>query len=630
MSDNSIFEKLAKETDHYYVDLDKNIKKSRLKTNTIDYLSRSYYISFLAGTATTATTGILLGILSYLKLVSPLISAILVIFIILPTSTLLSLAAMLYYPELKKNKLEKKINRDLPYGITLMYALSRGGMNMVDIIEEIANSEESYGELSKEMQSVLNDMKYFGKDSQTAIRDLIDRTPSRQLSEFLQDLVSRTESGANITYFLEDKSESSMEKAKSSQESLLEILDLLSEFYVTLFVAAPVFVIVILMSLLMLGTGEILHVLLVIYGMLPIMSMGYLVLIATITDTGEDESDYQLKEEGKRMNYKKAKEKYSHIGEKTKKDIEKMKERHELYQFKENPLQTLKDKPLYSLIGSIPLTLLYLTIIALAGPNPLNIVGQPVIITTLYFTIPTIVILMPISILYEMKMRRKRNMRNRLPDILKSIAKINKVVPNLPKSIKQVEEDTGGIMGKELEKIRNDINMNNDTKNALIRFSNRVKSRDITRTVKLIIKANETTGKISNILEIAARDIDKRKQIEKQRVSGMNQYIMIIAVSFLIYVGIIITLDKFFLNQIDQIAQQTAGQGDALEQTGTLGANPSTIPTDKMRTAFFHSTLIQSITIGIVTGFLRRNNIYAGIKIVIILLTISTLAFIIT
>ncbi len=68
--------------------------------------------------------------------------------------------------------------------VSFMYALSVGGLNQLEIIEAMAEADDTYGEVSKEFQSIVKETDYFGVDYRTAIRKQAIETPSDELSQF--------------------------------------------------------------------------------------------------------------------------------------------------------------------------------------------------------------------------------------------------------------------------------------------------------------------------------------------------------------------------------------------------------------------------------------------------------------
>ncbi|MFW5917369.1 MAG: type II secretion system F family protein, partial [Halorubrum sp.] len=102
---------------------------------------------------------------------------------------------------------EREINLLLADSVSFMYALSVGGLNQLEILRAMATAEDTYGEVSREFQSIVNETEYFGTDYRNAIRQQSMETPSDELSQFLADMLSIVNSGGDMESFLKDKKE---------------------------------------------------------------------------------------------------------------------------------------------------------------------------------------------------------------------------------------------------------------------------------------------------------------------------------------------------------------------------------------------------------------------------------------
>ncbi|KPN31409.1 flagellar assembly protein J [Halolamina pelagica] len=129
---------------------------------------------------------------------------------------------------------EREINMLLSDSVSYMYALSVGGLNQLEILESMADADDTYGEVAKEFQSIVNETEYFGTDYRNAVRKQSMETPSDELSQFLTDMLSIINSGGDMEQFLYDKKEKHMRTAKQEQETTLETLELFGEMYMTL------------------------------------------------------------------------------------------------------------------------------------------------------------------------------------------------------------------------------------------------------------------------------------------------------------------------------------------------------------------------------------------------------------
>jgi flagellar protein FlaJ len=71
-----------------------------------------------------------------------------------------------------------------------MYAMSKGGMNIIDVFRALAKSVNTYGEVSLEMDSIVRDMDYFGHDLRTALSNACAITPSDRFQDLMYNLLT--------------------------------------------------------------------------------------------------------------------------------------------------------------------------------------------------------------------------------------------------------------------------------------------------------------------------------------------------------------------------------------------------------------------------------------------------------
>ncbi|HOZ44277.1 MAG TPA: type II secretion system F family protein, partial [Methanoculleus sp.] len=194
-------------------------------------------------------------------LVDPMISilqvvASLVVFLI--TAYAASLV-FLQYPTLVKANRATRINLLLHHAVAYMYAMRQGGAEMMGVFRAIGGNSAVYGEAAHEFQRVIRDTDYFGYDQIAALRHLQETTPSEKLAEFVQDLVSVVESGGDMLAFLDARVRIYQEEARFEQKTFLSTLQLVAEAYVTLFVAGPLFIIIVMVVMGFMGSTPILQ-----------------------------------------------------------------------------------------------------------------------------------------------------------------------------------------------------------------------------------------------------------------------------------------------------------------------------------------------------------------------------------
>lgn len=190
--------------------------------------------------------------------------------------------AFLNYPKLVNSNRKRSIDTMLPYAVHYMSAMSGAGVIPVDIFTSLAKNK-IYGEAAIEASYVVRDIKVLGKDLVQAMKSVASTTPSYRLQEFLQGAVTIVSSGGDLESFLRLKAEQFVTESKREQREFLETLGLIAESYVTVFVAGPLFLLVMMSVMTIMGGMNLMLMYLLIYLVIPVGSIVFVLLINSMT-----------------------------------------------------------------------------------------------------------------------------------------------------------------------------------------------------------------------------------------------------------------------------------------------------------------------------------------------------------
>lgn len=543
---------------------------------------------------------------------------------------------VLYYiPIYKAGERRRRINRMLPSSITFMYALSNGGMNIIEVMEELSKSEDVYGEVSKEFDVMIRDMEYFGSDLRASLENASRMTPSDNLQSFLDDLLSVIDSGGEVTPFLLTKSQQYHEIRKQDQKSFLDTLALMAEAYVTAFVAAPLFIIIITTIMSLMGGANMTQIYLLVYGGLPLASLGFVIVIDLISTGGEQGAE-TLDLEHDEFDMEQLKQNAEESQDARVEDIVGGRRKVGVKRKLTNPLSSIRENPVLSLIITVPVGLLIAALSILYGfaePSVDAFLESPITNTTYLWVFPFLTAAIPLSYFHEKKSRREKKILKELPDTIKKIRSANDTGMTLKESILLVSETSSGALAQELEKVYNDVKWRGNLNDSLTSFANRMKVPRLSRTIKLIKKANESSGNIQSVLDIAARDVELEYKLDRERFQNMIIYTVIIILTFLVFLFVIVVLDSRFLSEMTEVASPESGGssnvGGSSSGSGSGGAfSVSDIPIDTFRMVFFHASIIQAFTTGLIAGQMGENDVLSGLKYCVAMTVIALLVFI--
>jgi len=525
---------------------------------------------------------------------------------------------LLRVPGIEKKNRSIRINLTLHNAVAYMYAMRRGGAQQMTIFYALSENANIYGEVALEFRQIVRDVDFFGSDVVTAIHRLSETTPSAKLKDFLEDLLSVTESGGDMTEFLSSRVRLYQEEARFEQKQFLTILSMVAESYVTLFVAGPLFLIIIMVVMGMMGGSAVIQLSLIIYVVIPIGSLIFILLIDLISTKAEKTERYtkaqQLNTYADVQIVKKAGE------ESLFEQLRKYDKIRTLAHNLRHPLESFVSDVNHTLYVTIPLALIYVALVIHSFPlyaDPelfIDAVDDHVVIALL-------IVLIPYAIFYEIWARKVRGIQIMIPDFLERMAGINRVGLTIAQAIGIMVNTNLGLLSYEIRRIKLDMDWGVNFSDALMRFERRVSTPAIARTVTLITKASEMSGQIGEVLAIAASDAKMSETLKKERFAEMFIYTAIVYLSFFVFLFVVAVLATQFLPVLAHIG--TSGVSSIAGPLSGIGS----VPVKALDRLLYHACLIQALFSGLIAGQMGESSLAAGVKHSCILLIIALVTF---
>jgi flagellar protein FlaJ len=509
--------------------------------------------------------------------------------------------------------------------VSFMYALSVGGLNQLEILQAMAKADDTYGEVAKEFQSIVLETEYFDTDYRTAIRNQAAQTPSDELSQFLTDMLSIINSGGDMEKFLEDQKEKQMRTSKQEQELVLETLELFGEMYMTLSLF-PLLLIIILVIMSMLGEANDRLLYGTVYGLIPLIGAGFLVLVSTVVqdEVGDgylrDERGEVVGESDGMFDLGLADD---YAGDYSVFDRVKSREgAHLTASVLKAPHLFFRDYPLAVLALTVPISLVLVGFSVMAGFAPTSVDGLlagPVRGTFFWVYLPLYVNFVPLTIFHEWNVRSRSSITNKLSDNLRKLSSANDTGMTLLESLNVVAETSSGRLAEEFRVMYAKVNYGTSLKTALREFNNKYHIPRLARTVKLISKAQEASSQITQVLSTAAQASENQDDIERDRKSRTRMQMVIIIMTYVTLLGVMALLKVEFLDTMAGLTQQAA-EGGSDQFGGGLDIEVLTL-------LFFHAVTLQAIISGLIAGYIRDVSLMAGLKFVVVLPTLALITF---
>lgn len=187
------------------------------------------------------------------------------------------------YPVSRENSRQKSIENNLPFATTHMAAIASSGIP-TEFMFELLTGFKEYGDISGDSKMIMRNIKTFGMSSVDALKDMADRTPSKDFRELLLGIVSTTESGGNMVEYLRGMSDKALFNYRIKREKYMKTLSTYADIYTALLVAAPLMMLSLLATMSIIG-GSVLGLsipdlmLLITWVGLPVLNVGFLVFI---------------------------------------------------------------------------------------------------------------------------------------------------------------------------------------------------------------------------------------------------------------------------------------------------------------------------------------------------------------
>ncbi len=182
-----------------------------------------------------------------------------------------------------------KIDKKISGAMSFISAMASADVP-VDVIFKELSKQTVYGEVAREAEWITRDTELLGMDILTAIRKAAQRSPSSKFQDFLQGVVTTSRSGGQLKPYFLVKAEQFEREDRLEMRKKMETLGMLAESFVTVVVAFPLFLVVIMAIMALIsktGSGFVVLLLYVVVAlMIPMSQFGFIFVIWNMEQEG--------------------------------------------------------------------------------------------------------------------------------------------------------------------------------------------------------------------------------------------------------------------------------------------------------------------------------------------------------
>ncbi len=492
----------------------------------------------------------------------------------------------LMYPFSKMRGRKTQIDLKLPHALTYMQSMSES-MPLYEIVKKVVMERELYGEVSEEFSFVVRDVELLGMSVVEAMSRLALETPSENLKELLEGLVITFETGGNLREFFSSKSMQFRERANNRMEIHLKTLEILAEVFVVVFVALPIFLIIMISSMSMVGKSAGPEMYYTMYVFLPVGAVSLIYII----DLMNIKEDLSLTRIERRRSY------YSPDLLLRNTKIKEIKEERRLSDLLVAPFSAVKqnyyNSLYFSAIASV-LTLLMVRKLRFVFPETI------VALTITAFCIPLL-------FAFEYRAWYVRRVEKEIPDLLRQMLSLKDVGMTLQGVIDVIKDSKIGVLKRELKMLDADIEWGATIVEALMEFINRVGVSSIRRVISLIIEASQVTEELRDVLLISIEDFEHGLKLKSDRFVTGFAYLVVIYVSFFTFLYVGFSLHSSFLATFSKFSVP-------------LNLHSSS-------EMMYRISIMLAVFSGVLAGQLEKGHVLSGLKHVCIFMVSAAILF---
>lgn len=274
-----IFGRLSRSVKGQFLDIKEDLQRANINFTLEEYLSTALFTTVVAFIFETIVLSFIFGLIRFSIITS----------IILSITMSLTISGILFflfysYPSTMAKTRQSKIKKVLPFSVSYMATISSSRLPPIILFRTLAGFKE-YGHVAEEAANITRDVDVFGMTFSAAIKKQAKRSPSTEFRELLWGINSVIASGGDLTFYLKQKSEELMNDYRRRIRKYAQDLSLFVEMYLTLVITGSIFFIVLssIISAISGGLGTIFVQAFVVFIMLPLMSLGFIVIIKSIS-----------------------------------------------------------------------------------------------------------------------------------------------------------------------------------------------------------------------------------------------------------------------------------------------------------------------------------------------------------
>jgi flagellar protein FlaJ len=246
------------------------------------------------------------------------------------------------------------------------------------------------------------------------------------------------------------------------------------------------------------------------------------------------------------------------------------------------------------LLGGLLFGILGLVLFLVIGINP--IIGLIVGLLT-----PVVIVF---GWLFFSMERRVDTIEQTTPDFLRQIASLLRAGIGIETALEDISKQSGGPLNDELKRAVIEIKIGSTFDEALLSMGERLKSKTLDRTFRMILEGKRVGGSLSDVIETVAEDLRSVLALKRERKANVMMSVMFLIIAAIIAAPFALGMIMIYSGFIESL-----GKANPLLGSATISASGYII--------------IHSIIAGLLIGIVLYGSARKGIKFSLILAPVA-------
>jgi archaeal flagellar protein FlaJ len=236
-----------------------------------------------------------------------------------------------------------------------------------------------------------------------------------------------------------------------------------------------------------------------------------------------------------------------------------------------------------------------------------------------YLTVAIIITILPVSLIEYNNNKWLKEVDQHLPRLLMDVTESMQSGLSLYNALENATKNDYGPITKELDSAMVDFRITSDFTASMQQLGANLKRPNAKRLTTILIEANETGGRIDDVLETSIELFTNLDEYRQERDAEIGPYILLVYVGAIIFLIISYTIIYQFLLPIIEVSQK--------EHVAGSGILKDLLEFSYYKSALYWASVIEGIAGGLVAGKIIYGRTKGGLIHSTILIGISFIFF---